>query len=112
MKKNCGLILYFVIMSCLIAQNFSLDGRYRVEVNTGLARFDINNNNFIYVFNDDSLEDLTVKYGIAHIEGMTFIKLEERIPREVTELYIYMNQKDIITDDKILILAGDRKSVV
>ena len=106
MKRNSVLFLFCIIISCIFAQNFTLDGRYRVEVNTGLARFDILTDNFVYIFIDDSREDLTVKFNIVHIEGMTFLKLSDKIPKEVTEAYLYLNQKNIVTDDKILILAG------
>lgn len=106
MKKKIFLLFFLVLDFCLIAQNFHLNGKYRFDVYSGLARIDINQDNLIYIFQNEGIADLSVKYSIIHIDGMTFIKLAEKFPKEVTELYIYENQKNIITDDKILILVG------
>lgn len=106
MKKLIMLIMFFAGAFVLAAQNFSLDGKYRFDVYSGLARIDLEKDNFIYVFNDDNLPNTSVKYKITHVNGMSFIKLPEAFPKEVTEFYIYEKKTDVITDDKILLLAG------
>lgn len=97
--------LLFLLNFVLWAQNFSLDGRYIFEVNTGLARFDLNDHDFIYIFEEDK-ENLIDKYRIKHIEGLTYLSLDHIIPKEITEDFLYNNKKNVITDDKFLIMAG------
>ena len=43
---------------------------------------------------------------------MSFIKLPEAFPKEVTEFYIYEKKTDVITDDKIFFLAGKLKDEI
>ena len=106
MKKR--LLILFLFVVCIIqlfSQNFSLNGRYRFTVYSGLARIDIQNETLKYVYLDMNTEDSFVHIKYEHIDGLLFLKLDEKFPMKVTEDYIYKN-KDVITDDKILILAG------
>ena len=106
MKKITILVTFLFLLSCsLFCQNFSLNGKYRFSVYSGLARIDINNNSLTYVYLDDS-PNRTVNSELSHHDGMLFLQLEENFPKELTEFYIYNNQKDIVTDNKFLILSG------
>ena len=106
MKKITILVTFLFLLSCsLFCQNFSLNGKYRFSVYSGLARIDINNNSLTYVYLDDS-PNRTVNSELSHHDGMLFLQLEESFPKELTEFYIYNNQKDIVTDNKFLILSG------
>lgn len=107
--KKAGLlfiILSLSISTSMFCENFPLDGHYRFTVYSGLSRIDISNGNLVYVFHDTKKENYSVPYEFIHIDGMPFIKLSEKFPKELTEFYIYKNQTNIVTDDKILILAG------
>ena len=95
----------------LAAQNFSLDGKYNFFVYSKLARIDLEKDNLVYQFLDD-IPKVSVKYKIIHIDGMSFIKMPEAFPKEVTEFYIYEKKTDVVTDDKILFLAGKLKDEI
>ncbi len=111
MKKLIMLIMFFAGAFVLAAQNFSLDGKYNFFVYSKLARIDLEKDNLVYQFLDD-ISKVSVKYRIIHIDGMSFIKLPEAFPKEVTEFYIYEKKTDVVTDDKILFLAGKLKDEI
>lgn len=104
-------VFLILLPSNLFCQNFSLDGRYRFIVNTGLGRIDLNKNEIIYIPCRDDISEFKDEYTVKHIEGITFIQMENRIPKEYTEDYLYNGKKDIITDNKFLILAGKAKEL-
>ena len=106
MKRKILYLLLVIVNIPIFTQNFSLDGKYRFDVYSGLARIDINQDKLTYIFQDEKIPNSSVDFSIIHIDGISFIKLAERVPKEVTSDYIYENQKDITTDDKILILVG------
>ncbi len=105
MKKLVLFIVLCLFCAFCFAQNFSLDGKYNFFVYSGLARIILEKDNLEYVFYDD-IPNVSVKYKIIHIDGIPFIKLPEKFPKEVTQFYIYDKQDDVYTDDKILFLAG------
>ena len=106
MKQKAILFLFILQLSfSLFSQNFNLDGKYRFTVYSGLARIDITNKSLTYVYLDN-IPNKTINFEFTHLNGMLFLKLDEKIPKEITEAYIYNDQKDIITDNKFLILAG------
>ena len=112
MKQKALLIIFlFSSVFKLLCQNFNLDDRYCFTVYSGLARIDLKDSNLIYVFNDENKSNVSVPYNLIHKDGLLFLKLAEKVPKEVTEDYIYKSQKDIITDDKFLILAGKDKGL-
>lgn len=111
MKKLIILIMFSVSAFVLAAQNFSLDGKYNFFVYSKLARIDLEKDNLVYQFLDD-IPKVSVKYKIIHIDGMSFIKMPEAFPKEVTEFYIYEKKTDVVTDDKILFLAGKLKDEI
>ena len=107
MKKKKVLLFIIMIMATnLFTQNFDLNGGYRFTVYSGLAGINLKDSELIYVPLDDDKQNLSVPCSIIHIDGLTFLKMSEVIPKEFTEDYIYRNKKDIVTDDKFLILVG------
>ena len=106
MKQKALLFLFFLQLSfSLFSQNFNLNGKYRFTVYSGLARIDITNKSLTYVYLDN-IPNKTINFEFTHPNGILFLELDEKIPKEITEAYIYNDQKDIITDNKFLILAG------
>ena len=105
-KKIIIFFILIIISTNLFCENFSLDGKYRFTVYSGLARIDISGNNLKYVYQKEENPDKILNFTIIHIDGLLFFKLHERFPKEVTEEYLYNNKKDVLTDDKFLILAG------
>lgn len=104
MKRVICFVLSLFILVNLFCENFSLNGRYRFTVYSGLARIDIQDNILKYIYlQSNNTSSVSFKY--EHIDGLLFLKLDEKFPEEVTEDYIY-NKKSVTTDDKILILAG------
>ena len=104
MKKKKVLLFIIMIMATnLFTQNFDLNGGYRFTVYSGLAGINLKDSELIYVPLDDDKQNLSVPCSIIHIDGLTFLKMSEVIPKEFTEDYIYRNKKDIVTDDKFLI---------
>lgn len=111
MNRKIIILVLLLFSVNLHSQNFSLDGKYRFIVNTGLARIDLKGNNIIYIPYSDYLEDCMDSYKVIHKEGMTFIQMKNKIPKEYTEDYLYNGKNDIITDNKFLILAGKAKKL-
>ncbi len=109
MKRRIIILVLLLLTTWIPAQNFSLDGKYNFFVYSGLARIDLEKDNLIYIFYD-KIPKVSVKYKIIHIDGMSFIKLPEVFPKEVTEFYIYENETEVMTDDKLLLLAGKTKT--
>lgn len=105
MKRILLLSLFLFLMFRLSCQNFNLNGKYRFTVYSGLARIDIENNILKYVYLQEDKNDKPVLFEYEYIDGLLFIKLDEKFPQEVTENYIY-KKKNMPTDDKLLILAG------
>ncbi len=109
MKRRIIYLLVALVNTCLFSQNFSLDGKYNVNENAGIYRFDLKDDNFTYVFdryfNPEFPQMETQKFSIQHIDGMPFIKLMEKIPEKITEFYQTNKRQDVLTDDKILFLA-------
>lgn len=109
MKKNILLLSILFIGLSLYGQNYSLNGKYRFTVYSGLARIDITDIGLIYVPLEDYKKDLIDNYKITHISKMPFIILDNNIPKEFTKDYLYNDIKKIITDNKILFLSGKTK---
>ncbi len=107
MKKLIMLIMFFADAFVLAAQNFSLDGKYFLDLSSTLNSLVISNNEISYDF-WKTKEKRTVRYEITHTDGLAFIKMSEKFPKEFSEEF-YSN-KNIVTDDKILILAGKKKN--
>lgn len=121
MKRNFFITILFFLFSIIFAENFTadgknneiinkqnflLDGKYRFIVNTGLGRIDLEGNKIIYIPCIADLDTKIDNYSVKRFYGMTFLKLDKRIPKEYTEDYLYKGNKGIITDDKFLLLAG------
>lgn len=90
----------------LCSQNFSLDGHYRFIVNTGLGRIDLIGNNIIYIPCREDLDKKFDNYYVKSMNGLSYLILDNKIPKEYTEDYLYNGKKDIVTDNKFLFLAG------
>ena len=88
---------------------FSLDGRYNCTVSSGLARIDILNDTLTYIHNEEK-PDTEQKISFINKNGIDYIQLSKKFPKELTTDYIYGDSKDIETDDKILFLAGKREN--
>ena len=88
---------------------FSLDGRYNCTVSSGLARIDILNDTLTYIYNEEK-PDTEQKISFINKNGIDYIQLSKKFPKELTTDYIYGDSKDIETDDKILFLAGKREN--
>ena len=84
---------------------FSLDGRYNCTVSSGLARIDILNDTLTYIHNEEK-PDTEQKISFINKNGIDYIQLSKKFPKELTTDYIYGDSKDIETDEKILFLAG------
>ena len=107
MRKRIKLTVFlFLMVFRLFSQNYEIDGRYRFTVYSGLARIDLEDSNLIYIPLEDDKPNISVPYSIIHIDGLPFIKMSEKLPKEYTEEYIYKNVKNPVTDDKFLFLAG------
>ena len=89
---------------------FSLDGRYRCDVYSGLARIDILNDTLTYIHNEEK-PDTEQKISFINKNGIDYIQLSKKFPKELTSQYIYGDSKDIETDDKILFLAGKTEAL-
>ena len=84
---------------------FSLNGRYNCTVSSGLARIDILNDTLTYIHNEEK-PDTEQKISFINKNGIDYIQLSKKFPKELTTDYIYGDSKDIETDEKILFLAG------
>ena len=84
MKRKILYLLLVIVNIPIFTQNFSLDGKYRFDVYSGLARIDINQDKLTYIFQDEKIPNSSVDFSIIHIDGISFIKLAERVPKEVT----------------------------
>lgn len=84
---------------------FSLDGRYRCDVFSGLARIDILNDTLTYIHNEEK-PNIEQKISFYNTNGIDYIKLSKKLPKELTTEYLYEDTIDSETDDKILFLLG------
>lgn len=89
---------------------FSLDGRYRCDVCSGLARMDINKNNLIYLYNEEK-PNSEQEISFINKNGIDYIKLPKIFPKELTTEYLFGDSEDVQTDDKILFLAGKTETL-
>lgn len=106
MKKMINSIFVLLLFgSEIFTQNFKIDGKYRCDVYSGLSRIDIGNHTLTYNFQQD-IPNITEEINIAKYDYMQFIILQHNFPKEATERYIYNNNKNIKTDNKLLFLAG------
>lgn len=103
MKKFLTLFVFFICAVTVNAQNFSLEKRYVPDVYCALDFIEISENQISYrIINSKDIHSIQSKN--IHIDGLPFIKLSEKMPKEISEEYFYRN-KEVITDDKILLLA-------
>ena len=110
MKRKLIFLLSLMQITLLFAQNFSLDGSYPFIVDSGLDGIEIKNNQFIYKFYYyDNIPDKVINYSFIHIDGMPFLKFSEPFLVEVSPKYLYENKKDFKMDDKMLLLAGQKR---
>ena len=91
---------------------FSLDGGYMCDVYSGLSGIYINNSILTYEVNEEieNFTDTEQKISFINKNGIDYIQLSKKFPKELTSQYIYGDSKDIETDDKILFLAGKREN--
>lgn len=87
---------------------FSLDGGYMCDVYSGLSGIYINNSILTYEVNEEieNFTDTEQKISFINKNGIDYIQLSKKFPKELTSQYIYGDSKDIETDEKILFLAG------
>ena len=87
---------------------FSLDGGYMCDVYSGLSGIYINNSILTYEVNEEieNFTDTEQKISFINKNGIDYIQLSKKFPKEFTSQYIYGDSKDIETDEKILFLAG------
>ena len=92
---------------------FTLDGAYNCRESSGLCRIDIGENKIFYIFNEEIPKELESEQEISFINknGIDYIKLSKKFPKEVTSSYIYGDSTDVQTDDKILFLAGKTETL-
>ena len=105
MKTN-RLFFFIFFSSVLYSQNINLDGKYRCEPYGGLNYFILNNKNIQYDFENENIQTFSSEWNIFTTEGLTFLHLSEKFPREGTEFFYYNKEKFSGTDDRILILCG------
>ena len=92
---------------------FSLDGGYMCDVYSGLSGIYINNSILTYEVNEEveNFIDTEQKISFINKNGIDYIQLSKKFPKELTSQYIYGDSKDIETDEKILFLAGKTEAL-
>ena len=92
---------------------FSLDGGYMCDVYSGLSGIYINNSILTYEVNEEieNFTDTEQKISFINKNGIDYIQLSKKFPKELTSQYIYGDSKDIETDKKILFLAGKTEAL-
>lgn len=92
---------------------FSLDGRYRCDVYSGLSGIYINNSILTYEVNEEveNFTDTEQKISFINKNGVDYLQLSKKFPKELTSKYLYGESKDVETDDKILFLAGKTETL-
>ena len=92
---------------------FSLDGGYMCDVYSGLSGIYINNSILTYEVNEEieNFTDTEQKISFINKNGIDYIQLSKKFPKELTSQYIYGDSKDIETDEKILFLAGKTEAL-
>ena len=92
---------------------FSLDGGYMCDVYSGLSGIYINNSILTYEVNEEieNFTDTEQKISFINKNGIDYIQLSKKFPKELTTDYIYGDSKDIETDEKILFLAGKTEAL-
>ena len=92
---------------------FSLDGGYMCDVYSGLSGIYINNSILTYEVNEEveNFTDTEQKISLINKNGIDYIQLSKKFPKELTSQYIYGDSKDIETDKKILFLAGKTEAL-
>lgn len=103
-KKSLSLVIILILLQQIFCENFSLCGRYYPDLYSTIDVLMIEDNTIKYHF-ETTDKEVSVKYSKYYDSGLLFLKLSESFPKEINENYYYYN-KDVETNDKILVLAG------
>lgn len=103
MKK---IIFLLLILSCYFcySENFSLDGTYFPDLYSTVDVLVIDEPTITLNY-EIELDKQMIRYKRINKDGMVFFKLEKKMPKNFHENYFY-RQKQIETNDEMLILAG------
>ena len=112
MKKNFFFYLFIIVINnALVCQNFLLDGEYPFQEDSMLEEMKIHGNTIILDYKDafSKKKDEELTFEIKYIDGLTFLEISEKMPKEIAEYKNWKNQKELIqTNNKILFLACQR----
>lgn len=110
MKKIITISFYMIFINLVFSQNFSINGTYPFQEDSLINTVKFNNEYMEIQFKTPPVEkeDVKMKYEIQNIDGMSFIKLDEKMPSEVANWVDFRDNPNIQTDNKLLFLLGLR----
>lgn len=106
MKRIFYYFIFLIIPFYTYSENFSLLGKYIPDLYCTFDEVDIGETTITFTFKISD-EIKRIKYIKSHNEGLLYLKLSEKLPKEFSEEYYY-EKKSIETSNKIMILAGKR----
>ena len=106
MKKKVSFcfVVFLFLLQQFFCENFLLQGKFFPDLYSTIDVLYIKENVIQYTFETTNQEKI-VNYSKKYDSGLLFFKLSEAFPKEISEDFYYRGI-DVITDDKILILAG------
>ncbi len=114
MNKLISFLFFFLFAFNLFCQNFSLNDYYPIQPDSMLDIMTIDDNKVYFKTETPPYDKvpLEIGYKITHIDGMSFIELEDNMPREVADYMDYDSGKEIETNNKILFIGFQGKHKV